>query len=184
MFGIVLFIILTAEISSFFYTYLLPARFAAISVLWTSFSVVLMLIGFRQNNVALRKVSFGLFLVVVLKVFLFDMSNFSTPYRIISFIILGLVLVGTSYLYYRHKDRIITALGDTEKTNEKGTGQEQALVHGKASHEKDIHALRADPVLPPPVILCWPAHSGGLLLLRCSPGNGLCGETVPGASFG
>ncbi len=114
IFGIVLFIILTAETSSFFRTYLLPARFAAISVLWTSFSVVLMLIGFRQKNSALRKVSFGLFLIVGLKVFLFDMSNFSTPYRIFSFIILGLVLVGTSYLYYRQKDRIITVLSDPE----------------------------------------------------------------------
>ena len=45
------------------------------------------------------------------------MSNFSTPYRIISFIILGLVLVATSYLYYRHKDRIVTVLGDGEKAS-------------------------------------------------------------------
>jgi uncharacterized membrane protein len=114
-FGIVLFIALTVETSSFFYAYLLQARFAAISVLWTLFSVGLMLIGFRQNSAAIRKTSFGLFLVVVLKVFLFDMANISTPYRIISFIILGLVLVATSYLYHRHKDRIITALAETEK---------------------------------------------------------------------
>jgi uncharacterized membrane protein len=112
--GAVLFIVLTAETSSFFHDYLPQARFAAISVLWTLFSVALMLLGFRRNNAALRKTSFGLFLVTVLKVFLFDMANVSTPYRIISFIILGLVLVGTSYLYYRHKDRIITALTDRE----------------------------------------------------------------------
>jgi len=118
VFGMLLFIMLTAETSSFFHDYLPQARFAAISVLWTLFSVVLMLNGFLRNSAALRKISFGLFLVVVLKVFLFDMSNFSTPYRIISFIILGLVLVATSYLYYRHKDRIINALGDTEKVNE------------------------------------------------------------------
>jgi uncharacterized membrane protein len=118
--GIVSFIALTVETSAFFYDYLLQARFAAISVLWTLFSVVLMLLGFRKNNPMLRKVSFGLFLVVVIKVFLFDMSNFSTPYRIISFIILGLVLVGTSYLYYRHKDRIIDALAENEKAGERG----------------------------------------------------------------
>lgn len=117
--GIVSFIALTVETSAFFHDYLLQARFAAISVLWTLFSVVLMLLGFRKNNAALRKVSFVLFLVVALKVFLFDMSNFSTPYRIISFIILGLVLVGTSYLYYRHKDRIIDALAENEKAGER-----------------------------------------------------------------
>jgi uncharacterized membrane protein len=117
--GIVSFIALTVETSAFFYDYLLQARFAAISVLWTLFSVVLMLLGFRKNNPMLRKVSFGLFLVVVIKAFLFDMSNFSTPYRIISFIILGHVLVGTSYLYYRHKDRIIDALAENEKAGER-----------------------------------------------------------------
>jgi len=115
--GSVLFLVLTAETSSFFHDHLPQARFAAISVLWTLFSVALMLLGFRQNDVKLRKISFGLFLVTVLKVFLFDMANVSTPYRIVSFIILGLVLVGTSYLYYRHKDRIITALADRDSGN-------------------------------------------------------------------
>jgi hypothetical protein len=118
--GIVLFIVLTVETATFFHDYLLQARFAAISVLWTLFSVILMLIGFRKNIAVVRIISFGLFLIVVLKVFLFDMSNFSTPYRIISFIILGLVLVGTSYLYYRYKDRIITALVDDEKMKKQG----------------------------------------------------------------
>ncbi len=112
VFGTLLFIILNVEVSSFFYEYLPQGRFAAISVLWTLFSVALMLLGFKENASALRKVSFGLFLATVLKVFLFDMANVSTPYRIISFIILGLVLVGTSYLYYKFKDRIISVMAD------------------------------------------------------------------------
>lgn len=113
--GALLFIVMNVEISAFFHEFLPQARFAAISVLWTLYSVVLMLLGFRKNSAPLRRVSFALFLVVVLKVFLFDMQNFSTPYRIVSFIILGLVLVATSYLYYRYKDRIITVLSDPEK---------------------------------------------------------------------
>jgi uncharacterized membrane protein len=110
--GALLFIILNVEVSSFFYEYLPQGRFAAISVLWTLFSVSLMLLGFKTNASALRKASFGLFLATALKVFLFDMANVSTPYRIISFIILGLVLVGTSYLYYKFKDRIISVMAD------------------------------------------------------------------------
>jgi uncharacterized membrane protein len=110
--GSLLFIILNVEVSSFFYEYLPQGRFAAISVLWTLFSVALMLLGFKKNASALRKASFGLFLATVLKVFLFDMANVSTPYRIISFIILGLVLVGTSYLYYKFKDRIISVMAE------------------------------------------------------------------------
>ncbi len=110
--GALLFIILNVEVSSFFYEYLPQGRFAAISVLWTLFSVSLMLLGFKKNASALRKASLGLFLATVLKVFLFDMAKVSTPYRIISFIILGLVLVGTSYLYYKFKDRIISVMAD------------------------------------------------------------------------
>lgn len=109
-FGIVLFIVLNMEASLFFRDYLPAARFAALSVLWTIFSVALMLLGFKENHQALRKVSLGLFAVTLGKVFLFDMANISTPYRIISFIILGLVLVGTSYLYYKFKDRIQSAI--------------------------------------------------------------------------
>jgi uncharacterized membrane protein len=113
--GILLFVVLNMETSSFFHENLLAARFAAISVLWAFFSVALMLRGFRANSPALRKISLGLFLITLIKVFTFDMANISTPYRIISFIILGLMLVGTSYLYYRFKDRIMDAMSDDSK---------------------------------------------------------------------
>jgi len=63
-------------------------------------------------GIAVVSASFGLFLATALKVFLFDMAKVSTPYRIISFIILGLVLVGTSYLYYKFKDRIISVMAE------------------------------------------------------------------------
>jgi len=109
-FGSALFIVLNMEASLFFRDYLPAARFAALSVLWTVFSVALMLLGFKENHPGLRKVSLGLFAVTLGKVFLFDMANISTPYRIISFIILGLVLVGTSYLYYKFKDKIQSAM--------------------------------------------------------------------------
>jgi uncharacterized membrane protein len=119
--GILLFIILNIETSAFFHEYLAAARFAAISVLWAVFSVALMLRGFRINSPVLRKLSLGLFLATLVKVFRFDMSNVSTPYRIISFIILGLMLVGTSYLYYRFKDRIMDAMSD-----DAGEGRKEA----------------------------------------------------------
>ncbi|MBF0317770.1 MAG: DUF2339 domain-containing protein [Nitrospirae bacterium] len=105
--GVMLFIVLNIETSAFFQSYLPQGKFAAISVLWSAFAAALLIRGFVRNNKAMRHVAFGLFLVTLLKVFLFDMSRFSTPYRIISFIILGLVLVAASYLYHNYKDRII-----------------------------------------------------------------------------
>lgn len=118
LWGGLLFIVLNIETASFFHDYLPAARFAAISVLWTLFSVALMIIGFKDNNSLIRKVSLVLFSFTLLKVFSFDMSNISTPYRIISFIILGLILVLTSYLYHKYKDKIIDAIGVVDKTGE------------------------------------------------------------------
>lgn len=115
LFCLMLFIILNVETSEFFRTYLSNARFAAISVLWTLFSVVLMVKGFSNNNSFARKASLGLFFITLAKVFLFDMSKIHTPYRILSFIILGIVLIGTSYLYHRNKGMIISAISADKK---------------------------------------------------------------------
>ena len=104
---VVLFIVLNIETSSFFYSYLNQGRFMAISVLWLVFSIVLMLKGFKINSPSIRKISLALFLFTILKVFLFDISKYDTPYRILSFIILGLVLVGASYLYHNFKKKLI-----------------------------------------------------------------------------
>lgn len=114
--GILLFIMLNVETSSFFHDYLIRARFAAISVLWTLFSVMLMLKGFKDNVSYIRILSLALFFITLIKVFFFDIAKIDTPYRILSFIILGVVMIGASYLYHKFKDHIILALaGDKKK---------------------------------------------------------------------
>lgn len=106
-FGLLLFIFLNIETSAYFYDALPAARFAAISVLWTLFSVGMIVFGFRARNAALRQTALTLFMATVIKVFLFDMAKISTPYRIVSFIILGLILVATSYLYHKYKHKLL-----------------------------------------------------------------------------
>lgn len=100
------FVTLNIECSAFFYDVLRPARSASISVLWTLFSVGLIVVGFKKNAKALRVAALCLFAATVLKVVLVDMAQVSTPYRIISFIVLGVVLVATSFLYHRFKSHI------------------------------------------------------------------------------
>jgi uncharacterized membrane protein len=103
------FVVLNYEVSAFFHDYASPAHFAAISVLWALCSILLMVVGFLRNQALLRKGALGLFAATVLKVFLADMANVSTPFRIISFVVLGLMLIGASYLYYRYRERILPA---------------------------------------------------------------------------
>jgi|GEM_PF-1094899 len=102
-----LFIVLNIENCAFFGYYLPAARMTAVSVLWTFYSTGLMAVGFYKKSEAYRKVSLGLFMFTLLKVFMVDMVSFSTPYRILSFMILGLVLIGMSYLYHKFKDMLV-----------------------------------------------------------------------------
>ena len=48
----------------------------------------------------------GLLYFSIAKVFLFDLSNLETPYRIVSFFILGVILLLVSLLYTRFEERL------------------------------------------------------------------------------
>ncbi len=103
---LVLFTVLNTETLSFFHDYLPKASLAAISVLWALFSIGLMVKGIIGNHINIRRMALILFGLALVKIFLFDMARFSTPYRIVSFIIVGLILIGTSWLYHRFKGKI------------------------------------------------------------------------------
>ncbi len=71
----------------------------ALSQLWTLYATALMLWGFRKSSPALRWSSLALFSVVVVKVFLYDLSFLERVYRIASFTVLGVLLVLVSFFY-------------------------------------------------------------------------------------
>lgn len=109
-----LFILLNIEVSSGLHFYLDAARLVSISVLWAMFSVVLMGLGLGMNIRGMRKTALILFFVTAGKVLLWDTGDFSTPYRIISLLVVGLLLVGASFLYYRFRNKA----GQNEVPNE------------------------------------------------------------------
>jgi uncharacterized membrane protein len=49
--------------------------------------------------------------VTTLKVFLFDLSSLDKVYRIISFIVLGAILLAVSFLYQQRQQRAMKAEG-------------------------------------------------------------------------
>lgn len=119
-FLVLLLYFLSGEVSLFFETYAVTARQAALSVFWALFAIAIMFVGFSRKIAALRKGAIALFAVAVAKVVFIDMRSFGTPYRIISFIVLGLMLLGASYLYYRQKEG--SAEGQTHGSAPTGTG--------------------------------------------------------------
>jgi uncharacterized membrane protein len=76
-----------------------------ISVTWAIYGIVLMAVGFWRKMTVLRYISLGLFGVLLLKVFIFDMSTVKSVYRIAAFMATGLSLVGVSYLYQHLKNK-------------------------------------------------------------------------------
>ena len=107
-FLLLLFFVLNMETASYFYEYDPASQVAAVSVLWALFASGLMAVGFIRKKIIYRVISIMIFGMTLFKVFLFDMANMETPYRIVSFITLGLLLIGTSYLYHKFKDRLLT----------------------------------------------------------------------------
>jgi uncharacterized membrane protein len=52
--------------------------------------------------------------LTILKVFLFDLSSLEKLYRIISFIVLGAILLAVSFLYQRYRQRVAELIGDVD----------------------------------------------------------------------
>lgn len=73
----------------------------ALSLLWTGYATGLILLGVNRKSALLRWQAILLFGLVVLKVFIYDSSFLERFYRIVSFFILGLVLLVISFLYQR-----------------------------------------------------------------------------------
>jgi uncharacterized membrane protein len=70
-----------------------------ISVMWAVYASALMVIGFWQRIRPLRYLALGIFVLLLIKIFLIDTRTLETAYRIAGFLVTGLALVGVSYLY-------------------------------------------------------------------------------------
>ena len=74
-----------------------------LSALWLVWAAALVAAGIRRDAAALRWQGLALLLVVVAKTFLVDLSFLEQGYRILSFLIVGALLVAVSFLYQRRR---------------------------------------------------------------------------------
>ena len=81
------------------------AQHLALSLLWTAYASGLIALGVKRESALLRWQALVLFGLVVVKVFIYDSSFLERFYRIVSFAILGLVLLVVSFLYQRRVAR-------------------------------------------------------------------------------
>jgi hypothetical protein len=73
---------------------------------WAVEALALLGAGFPLRDRMQRLSGLALFMICVLKLFLYDLRELETVSRILSFIVLGLILVGVSWMYTRFRDRI------------------------------------------------------------------------------
>src|SRR5262244_2873669 len=76
-----------------------------LSVLWTIYAALTLAWGFLRRSTALRYAALGLFGFVILKVFVVDLASVKTLYRMLSFLILGVVLLLVGLLYQKASRR-------------------------------------------------------------------------------
>jgi uncharacterized membrane protein len=71
------------------------------SALWMAYGAMLMVVGFIRRSAFVRWQSLVLIAATTVKVFVYDVSQLDRGYRIISFIVLGALLLAISFVYQR-----------------------------------------------------------------------------------
>lgn len=77
-----------------------------LTLAWSLEGIGLLAAGFALRDRWLRLPGLGLLLLCIGKVFFYDLRNLETMYRILSFIGLGLILLGVSFIYTRFKEQL------------------------------------------------------------------------------
>ena len=71
------------------------------SALWMAYGAMLMIVGFWRRSSFVRWQALVLIAVTIVKVFVYDVSQLDRGYRIVSFIVLGVLLLAISFVYQR-----------------------------------------------------------------------------------
>jgi uncharacterized membrane protein len=86
-----------------------------LSILWGLYAVMLIVLGIWKKKKHLRIMAIALFSGTLLKVFIYDISHLDTISKTIVLIILGILLLITSYLYIKYRAKLF---GSEEKNEE------------------------------------------------------------------
>jgi uncharacterized membrane protein len=88
------------------------AQQLSLSVVWAIYGGAMLTIGIARRSKLLRVMALLLLGLTIFKVFLFDLSSLEKLYRIISFIVLGAILLAVSFLYQRYRQRMAEFISD------------------------------------------------------------------------
>lgn len=102
-----IFIFLSLEVNSALYQFIPGFRSGGVSILWSIFALLLIFFGIQRQFRQLRLIGLALFAVVAWKVFFVDLARLEQIYRILAFIVLGIVVLGGAFFYMRYQQTFI-----------------------------------------------------------------------------
>ena len=105
---VLLFTFLSLEINSMLYQYVPGLRSGGVSILWSLFGLTLVFSGIKRRISILRMIGLALFALVAWKVFFIDLARLEQLYRIIAFIVLGMLALVGAFAYMRYQQIFLT----------------------------------------------------------------------------
>jgi uncharacterized membrane protein len=112
-----LFVFLTLEVNSFLYHFMKGSEAGGVSIVWSLFALGLIIAGMWKDFRALRYVGLALFTVVAFKVLCSDLNHLSQIYRIVAFLLLGVLVLCGSFVYLKCRP-MLAAIKNRQKTEE------------------------------------------------------------------
>ena len=113
-----LFIYTTLELNTFLYCYVPGLRPGGISILWSIFALGLIGAGIWKDMRVLRYVGLGLFAIVAGKVFFSDLADLGQIWRIVAFLVLGIMVLTGSFVYLKYRNVFTIEPTEIEKVKE------------------------------------------------------------------
>ena len=114
--ALLLFFLYTSrELWTGLYHYVSGFEYGGISIYWALFAIILLVCGIQNRVPALRGISLTLLAITILKIFFVDLNDLDQLYRIIAFIVLGILVLIGSFVYLKFRSTF-----ETEETTLEG----------------------------------------------------------------
>ena len=102
---VMLFIFLNVEIINYTKLFFPNAQHVSTTLLWVVFGIVLFVVSLKQNISEGKNVAIGLILLAIIKAFFIDLAGADAIYRIILFIVVGVLLFVLAF-YYKKREGV------------------------------------------------------------------------------
>ncbi|MBD3673822.1 MAG: DUF2339 domain-containing protein [Planctomycetaceae bacterium] len=125
------------ELNTFLNHFIPGLRAGGITILWTAYALTMILVGIRKNLKITRYLGLTLFVIVAWKVFFVDLATLGQIYRIVAFIVLGIMVLGGSFAYLKFQDTFKLEDDTKDEPEETPDDEEKSTEESDSTPEED-----------------------------------------------